>query len=124
MTPLFGLNATQKMKLLTVHKKNFITVVESANADLTVKYADVFDKVLGTLPGNVHFQVDPDCKPVILPARKVPMSVWETFKEEIQRLERLTVITPADEPTEWVSQIVVAVKKVRRTACLYRPATT
>ena len=39
------------------------------------------------------------------------MSVREKFKEELQRLERLKVITPVDEPTEWVSEIVVAVKK-------------
>ena len=111
LTPLLGLNATQKMKLLTVHKENFINVVENANDDLTANYADVFNKGLGTLPGKVRLQVDPDCKPVILPARKVPVSVREKFKEELQRLERLKVITPVDEPTEWVSQIVVAVKK-------------
>ena len=99
--------ATQKMKLLTVHNENFINVVENANDDLTANYA----KGLGTLPGKVRLQVDPDCKPVILPARKVPVSVLEKFKEELQRLERLKVITPVDEPTEWVSQIVVAVKK-------------
>ena len=111
LTPLLGLNATQKMKLLTVHKENFINVVENANDDLTANYADVFNKGLGTLPGKVRLQVDPDCKPVILPARKVPVSVREKFKEELQRLECLKVITPVDEPTEWVSQIVVAVKK-------------
>ena len=111
LTPLLGLNATQKMKLLTVHKKNFVNVVENANDNLTVKYADVFNKALGTLPGKVNLQVDPDCKPVILPARKLPVSVREKFKEELKRLEDLKVITPVDEPTEWVSQIVVAMKK-------------
>ena len=111
LTPLLGLNSTQKMKLLTVHKENFINVVENVNDDLTANYADVFNKGLGTLPGKVRLQVDPDCKPVILPARKVPVSVREKFKEELQRLERLKVITPVDELTEWVSQIVVAVKK-------------
>ena len=39
------------------------------------------------------------------------MSVREKFKELLQRLERLKVITPVDELTEWVIQIVVAVKK-------------
>ena len=111
LTPLLGLNSTQKMKLLTVHKENFINVVENVNDDLTANYADVFNKGLGTLPGKVRLQVDPDCKPVILPARKVPVSVREKFKEELQRLERLKVITLLDEPTEWVSQIVVAVKR-------------
>ena len=61
LTPLLGLNATQKMKLLTVHKENFINVVENANDDLTANYADVFNKGLGTLPGKVTLQVDPDC---------------------------------------------------------------
>ena len=55
--------------------------------------------------------MDPDCKPVIRPARKVPVSVRGKFKEELKRLEGLNVITPVDEPTEWVSQIVVAMKK-------------
>ena len=109
LTPLLGLNATQKMNLLTVHKENFINVVENANDDLTANYAEVFNKGLGTLPGKVCLQVD--CKPVILPATKVSVSVREKLKEELQRLERLKVITPVDEPTEWVSQIVVAVKK-------------
>ena len=39
------------------------------------------------------------------------MSVREKFKEELQRLERLKAIIPVHEPTEWVSQIVVAVKR-------------
>ena len=59
----------------------------------------------------MHLQVHPSSKPVILPARKVPVSIREKFKEELQRLESLKVIAPVDEPTEWVSQIVVAVKK-------------
>ena len=83
---LLGLNATRKRKLLTVHRENFIDVVENANADFTVKYADVFNERLGTLPGKVHLQVDPDCKPVILPARKVPLSDREKFKKELQLL--------------------------------------
>ena len=45
LTPFLGLNATEKMKLLTVHKENFVNVVESASNDLTVKYAGhVFNK--------------------------------------------------------------------------------
>jgi len=55
LTPLLSLNATQKMKLSTVHKENSVrNVVENANDYLTVKYADVFNKALGTLPGKVN----------------------------------------------------------------------
>ena len=48
LTPLLGLDATEKMKLLTVHKENFVNVVGNANDDLTVKYTDVFNRALGT----------------------------------------------------------------------------
>ena len=50
LTPLLGLNATEKMKLLTIHKENFVNVVENVNSDRIDKYPDVFDKSLGTLP--------------------------------------------------------------------------
>ena len=73
LVPLLGLNATEKMKLLTIHKENFVNVVEDVNSDLIDKYPDVFNKSLGTLPGKLHLQVDPDSKPVVLPARKIPL---------------------------------------------------
>ena len=96
---------------MTIHNENFVNVMENVNSDLIDKYPDVFDKSLGTLPGKVHLQVDPDAKPVVLPARKIPVSVQQKFKEELKRLESIKVIAPVDQPTEWVSQIVVAVKK-------------
>ena len=79
------------MKLLTVHKENFINVVENANDDLTANYVDVFNKGLGTLPGKVTLQVDPDC--LLSFQQEKFVSVREKFKEELQRLERLKVIT-------------------------------
>ena len=99
------------MGLLTVHKDNFFSVVENLEDDLTNKYPGVFDNGLGKLPGKVHLQVDSVCQPVILPARKVPVSVKEKSKAELERLQDLKVIAPVDQPTEWVSQFVVAVKK-------------
>ena len=62
LTPLLGLNATGKMGFLTVQKENFVSVVENLEDDLIVKYADVFDKRPGKLPGKVHLQVDPACQ--------------------------------------------------------------
>ena len=85
--------------------------MENSEDDLATKYADVFDKGLGRLPGKVYLQVDPAAQPVILPARKVPVSVREKFKAELQRLLHLKVIAPVDEPTDWLSQFVVAIKK-------------
>ena len=120
LTPLLGLNTTEKMKLFTIHKNNCIHVVQKVCGNLLDKYPDVFDKGLATLPGKVYLQVEPDYMPVILPARKVLVSVRERFKEEVQRLESLKVIPPVDQPTKWVSQIVVAVKMAGELCiCIY-----
>ena len=86
------------MGLLTVHKENFVSVVENLENDLANKYPDVFDNGLGKLPGKGHLQVDPACQPVILPARKVPVSVEDKFKAELKRLQDLNVIAPVDQP--------------------------
>ena len=70
LTPLLGLNATEKMSLLAVHKENFVSVVENLENDLANNYPDVFDNGLGKLPGKVHLQVDPACQPVILSSQE------------------------------------------------------
>ena len=48
---------------------------------------------------------------MILPPRKVLVSVKEKFKAELKWLQDLKVVAPVDQPTEWVGQFVVAVKK-------------
>ena len=74
------------MGLLTVHKENFVSVVKNLENDLANSYPDVFDSGLGKLPGKVHLQIHPACQPVILPARKVPVSVNDKFKVKPKRL--------------------------------------
>ena len=94
LTPLLGLDTTKKLDLLTVHKENFVSVVENLENVLANKYPDVFHNGLGKLPGKVHLQVDLACQPVILPARKVPVYVKEKFKAELKRLQDLEIIAP------------------------------
>ena len=103
LTPLLGLKTTEEMRLLTIHKENFISTVFCKKTEVVDKHAEDFNDDLGRLPGIVHLEVDPNHKPVVLPARKIPVSVRDQFKVELQRLERLGVITPVEDPTEWVS---------------------
>ena len=98
------------MGLFFVHNEKDVRLVENLENDLANKYPDVFDNGPGKLPGRVHLKVDPACQPVILPARKVPVSVKEKFKAELKRLQDHKVIAPVYQPTKWVSQFVVSVK--------------
>jgi transposase InsO family protein len=111
LTPLLGLSASEQMKLITVNNCNLHRVLNITEKQVTEKYGNVFDGTLGTLEGPVHLHVDKSVHPVVMPARRLPLAVQPKLKVELERLTTLGVITPVDEPTPWVSQIVVTQKK-------------
>ncbi|XP_028419155.1 uncharacterized protein K02A2.6-like [Dendronephthya gigantea] len=122
LTPLIGARAAQQMKLITIHRDNFVAVTApkrdkpKVNQLLTVEeivnqYPEVFHSQLGNLPGTVKLEVEKDARPVVVPTRRVPIALKEQFKGELDRLEELGVIAKVDKPTPWVSSVVVATKK-------------
>ena len=123
LTSLIGARTAQQMELITVHQDNFVTVppphkqlckdirkIETAD-ELVRRHADVFSKDLGTLPGTVHLQIDENAEPSITPSRRVPTSLRGKFKDELDQLDSLEVLAKVDEPTAWVSSVVIATKK-------------
>lgn len=77
---------------------------------LMEEYKDCFEG-LGCLPGKHKIRVDESVSPVVHPCRKVPFALREKLKEELARMEKLEVIKKIDEPTEWVSSLVIVQKK-------------
>ena len=73
------------------------------------RYEDVFDDI-GSLERTSQIKIDPRVTPVVHPPSKLPFSQREKVKEELDRMEELGVIRKADEPTEWVSSLVVVQK--------------
>ena len=59
----------------------------------------------------MHLEIDPSVTPVQLPTKRVPLAVKEMLKTEITRLEKLGVIKAVDVPTDWISAMVVTMKK-------------
>lgn len=83
-----------------------------ATADeLVRRYPEVFAKDLGTLPGTVHLRADENAEQSVTPSRRIPTTLREKFKAELDRLENLGVLAKVDEPTAWVSSVVIARKK-------------
>ena len=78
---------------------------------VVTQYPKVFKRQLGCFPGVVKIEVDANVQPVVTPTRRIPTSLKEKFKKEIDRLQNLGVIAPMDKPTPWVSSMVVATKK-------------
>ena len=69
----------------------------------------VFDE-LGCMKEEIKLYLHDDAVPVIEPPRKVPLSLHNRLKSELDRMVSLNVIRPIDEPTDWVSSMVIVEK--------------
>ena len=55
-----------------------------------------------------HISLEPGTEPVIHPPRSVPVHLRNLYKEEIDKMLELGVITRVDTPTDWVNSIVLS----------------
>ena len=119
-TPLIGVRAAQQMGLLVVQYYNIqlvsnneaLTIAQSTSLtkeQVLTDFSDIF-KGLGRMKGKLHLEVDFSVSPVVTPPRRVPVALKGKFKEEIDRLIDVGVLTKVEEPTKWVSSAVVTAK--------------
>ena len=106
-TPILSLRASQALNFITVHDDEF----EHVSALCLDDHKEVFDMTFETLPGIHTLQLDKTVKPVIMPDRRIPLSVQPKLKAELNHLVSLGVLTNVDEPTPWVSQLIITMKK-------------
>ena len=59
------------------------------------------------LPGVAHFEIDSCVTPVVAATRRVPVALREPLKSELNKLQTMNVIAQVEEPTDWVSNVVV-----------------
>ena len=107
-TPLLGKKASVQMGLIEICDTNFERVLA---VDVVNDYQDVLQNKLGTLSGLQHLNVRDDVQPVVMPVRHVPISVRPKLKTELDRLVSIGVLKQVEQPTPWVSQLVITTKK-------------
>ena len=110
LSNLLGLTTMKSMNLISVNKDMF-RIATLAVDELTMKFASVFDGALGNLPGEVKLHVKPDVMAKQYPSKCIPFAIEAAVKKELDRLEELGVLTPIEDPTEWVNQMSVTRKK-------------
>ena len=72
-------------------------------------YPTVF-KGLGTL-GRYHITLQDNCTPVINPPRRVPHALKGRLQQALEKNVKLGVLKKVDQPTDWVSNLVIVEKK-------------
>ena len=72
-------------------------------------YPDVFEG-LGRINPPHKMRLKDGYEPVVHPPRKIPETIRTKLKNELERMEKDDVIAKVDEPTEWVSSLVIVEK--------------
>ncbi|KAJ8892451.1 hypothetical protein PR048_005031 [Dryococelus australis] len=105
---------SQKILVEFVITSNGFQPIDSANSkqrasekgDITIKYTDVFTGY-GRFPKRYKSTLRKDASPVSNASNRVPLNLKDKLEAELDRLCLLGVIPKIDEPTEWVSKLVM-----------------
>ena len=109
------------MKLLVVQTQNISSIREETAAcdaekpeftkdAVMSEYSDIFGEELDHMEGKVHLESDPNVAPTVMLLRRVPVVLIEKLKNEIDCLTQRKVISPIQEPTDWISSMIAAKK--------------
>ncbi|XP_053388481.1 uncharacterized protein K02A2.6-like [Mercenaria mercenaria] len=110
--PLFGFQTSIDfglVKLAHAVTSNYVSFPLNKTAVLN-EYSQVF-KGIGSIPGQCSIYLKHDAKPVVHPPRRIPVALRDKCKKELDKMEKLGVITKVSEPTEWVNSMVTVQKK-------------
>ena len=107
MRPILGLQTCEKMNIIKIQEENFENIKSLMQNNQNSR---MFTNGLGKFQGIQQLQVKENTIPVITAPRNVPIAVRSKLKEELERLEKMEVITKVEEPTDWVNQIVIVNK--------------
>ena len=74
---------------------------------LIAQYPNCFNGI-GKFQGEYHITLDPSVPPIIHAPRRVPISLKDDIKHELEEMEQLDIITKVreGEPTAWVNSLV------------------
>ena len=104
LVPVLGLEAC--VSLGVVNQVNEVITAEH----ILDNFPDVFEG-LGCLAGEHEIRIDESVKPVVHAPRRVPISMNDRVKAELDRMEATGVIKKVDVPTQWVNSMVCVEKK-------------
>ncbi|KAK9753107.1 hypothetical protein QE152_g3654 [Popillia japonica] len=74
--------------------------------------------VIGELSVLYEIKLKSDVRPVVEPPRKIPISIVEGVKKELDMMESEKIIRKVTEPTEWCSSLVTVKKTEGLRLCL------
>ncbi|XP_021369719.1 uncharacterized protein LOC110460854 [Mizuhopecten yessoensis] len=103
-TPLLGFRSSQDLKIIKV-----VLTTNTERKDPVDMYPKLFEG-LGCLKESYKIQIDESVTPVVNAPRNVPEALRGRLKDALSEMERDGIIEKVDQPTDWVSSLVVVEK--------------
>ncbi|XP_077511488.1 uncharacterized protein LOC144121920 [Amblyomma americanum] len=104
---ILGLHATKALGFVV----RSVNAVDTAKSDKLLQEFSPLFQGTGCVARPYRMVLREDAIPVIQPARRIPLALREPLREELQRMEEAHIIERVNEPTEWVSPLVIVRKK-------------
>ncbi|KAJ8395956.1 hypothetical protein AAFF_G00026640 [Aldrovandia affinis] len=82
------------------------------------KYSDIFNSPVESVPGEVHFDLDPNVPAVQSAPRNVPIAMKAAVKAQLDKYEADGHIAPVTDPTDWISNMVIVKKPEKLRICI------
>jgi len=105
-----------KLIQITTDNVNFLNK-ELTLEDIMKEFPTVFQG-LGQMPGEYKIELKENATPVVHPPRKVPIIVKPSLKSKLDEMEKFKIIASVQEPTDWVSSVVVVAKPNKLRVCI------
>lgn len=118
--PILGLQACKELGL--IKRLNQIKELNSCSSTETPEqvineFADVFTGI-GRLKRTVKIKLKDNYIPHVAAPRKIPLALHNKVKKELQRMVETGIICKVEEPTEWVSNMIVVNTPKKLRICL------
>lgn len=112
---MLGINACHNLGLVyfgrAAHK---LCLVDGPTQQLLSQYKELFNDKLGKLPIKYHIAVDLKITPVVKMPHGVPYAMHDRIHTEVKRMVSTGVIAEVIDPSDWVSTMVIAIKKNKK----------
>jgi hypothetical protein len=105
--PILGLQSCVDLNL--IKRLDSVDAIKSERQAIYDQNRDVFDG-LGCFPDVYRIKLQDNALPTISPARRIPFKIKDRFRETLDSLKLKGIITPVEEPVDWINNVVIVEK--------------
>lgn len=91
---------------------------QSASTPAGLEDFPELSRTTGTLPGKYSIKIDPDAVGVVHPVRRQPVALKTKIIEKLNEMVKDGHIATVDQPTDWVSSMVVVTRNDKIRICI------